>query len=266
MGEAGYTLITGACGGLGGAFVRLLAARGEPLFLTGRDQTRLSALADKLRAEYPDLPVRYAACDLTDGNSRLALFAATDASRVRFRRLIYAAGADIQKAFERYDEEKLVFQTRVNFEGAVSIIRGVTARAAMDGTTELLTVGSMSGNCPMPYFVLYSAAKKALEQFSVALRVELKGRAKVTCILPGSMPTREDIKKNIREHGFWTRISALPPEKVAAAALKAVKRNRKTKTIGFWNHIIRFGTRLAPRSLQLRFVARRWKKTEKDAF
>ena len=40
-----YTLITGACGGLGGAFVRLLAERGEALFLTGRSEEKLSALA-----------------------------------------------------------------------------------------------------------------------------------------------------------------------------------------------------------------------------
>ena len=38
-----FTLVTGACGGLGGAFVRLLAERGEALFLTGRTEARLLA-------------------------------------------------------------------------------------------------------------------------------------------------------------------------------------------------------------------------------
>ena len=42
-----YTLITGACGGLGGAFVRVLAERGEPLFLTGRSEERLKSLSEK---------------------------------------------------------------------------------------------------------------------------------------------------------------------------------------------------------------------------
>ncbi len=43
-----YTLITGACGGLGRAFVRVLAERGENLFLTGRSGERLSALANEI--------------------------------------------------------------------------------------------------------------------------------------------------------------------------------------------------------------------------
>lgn len=261
-----YTLVTGACGGLGGAFVRLLADRGEPLFLTGRSSERLKTLENELHGRYPALPVRTFECDLTSEASRAALFAHFDEEQITFNRLVYVAGADVQKAFEKYDEEKLVMQTRVNFEGAVSLTRAVMARSALDGSTEFLAVGSMSGNCPMPYFALYSATKKALWQFYVALRSELKGRAKVTCVRPGSIPTRDDIKQNIGEHGFWTRISAVSPERVARASLKAVKRNKRKKTIGFWNRVIGFFTALAPMPIKLRFVARRWKKTEKDAF
>jgi len=65
-----YTLITGACGGLGGAFVQLLAERGEPLFLTGRSEPRLTALSQSLKERFPSLPVQICACDLTDEHSR----------------------------------------------------------------------------------------------------------------------------------------------------------------------------------------------------
>ncbi|MDE7297013.1 MAG: SDR family NAD(P)-dependent oxidoreductase [Clostridia bacterium] len=261
-----YTLVTGACGGLGGAFVRLLAERGEPLFLTGRSAERLQRLENELHEAFPALPVRTFECDLASEASRAALFTRFDEEQITFNRLVYVAGADVQKAFEKYDESKLVMQTRVNFEGAVSLTRAVMARSALDGSTEFLAVGSMSGNCPMPYFALYSATKKALWQFYAALRTELKGRAKVTCVQPGSIPTREDIRKSIREHGFWTRVSAVSPQRVARASLKAVKRNKRKKTIGFWNRVIGFFTAIAPMSLKMRFVARRWKKTEKDAF
>ncbi len=261
-----YTLVTGACGGLGGAFVRLLAERGEPLFLTGRSAERLHELEIELHEAFPELPVRTFECDLASETSRAALFAYFDEEQITFNRLVYVAGADVQKAFEKYDESKLVMQTRVNFEGAVSLTRAVMERSLLDGKTEFLAVGSMSGNCPMPYFALYSATKKALWQFYAALRTELKGRAKVTCVQPGSIPTREDIRKNIQEHGFWTRVSAVSPQRVARASLKAVKRNKRKKTIGFWNRVIGFFTAIAPMSLKMRFVARRWKKTEKDAF
>lgn len=261
-----YTLVTGACGGLGRAFVGLLAERGEPLYLTGRSEAALIALKAELNGKYPELPVQTAVCDLASESSRAALFARFDEEKTEFVRLIYVAGADVQKAFEKYDEGKLVMQTRVNFEGAVSLTRAVMARSALDGKTEFLAVGSMSGNCPMPYFALYSATKKALWQFYAALRTELKGRAKVTCVQPGSMPTREDIRKNIEEHGFWTRVSAISPEKAARISLKAVHRNKRGKTIGFWNKIINFFTMIAPMPIKIRYIAKRWKKTEKDAF
>ncbi len=261
-----YTLITGACGGLGRAFVRVLAERGENLFLTGRSGERLSALANEISAEFSGVHIEYYPCDLTEQASREDFFRYADGENTMFSRLIFVAGADIQKAFERYTEDKIVFQTRVNFEGAVSFTRAVLSRSPLDGKTELLAIGSVSGIYPMPYFALYSATKAALRQFYAALRVELKGRAKVTCVEPGAIPTREDVKENIKSQGLWGRLAAKSPRSVAEASLRAVACNRRTVVIGFWNKLMRAGTALFPLSLKMKVIARRWKRTEKDAF
>ena len=247
-----YTLLTGACGGLGGAFARLLARRGQALFLTGRS------------AEFPGLPVLHFACDLADSAQRAALFAFADGQGVRFSRLVYVAGIDTQKAFEAYSEEKLVMQTRVNLEGAVSLAHGVLMRRSEQTVCELLAVGSMSASAPMPYFA--SATKKALEQFWIALRSEWKGRAKVTVVLPGGIPTREDIKQNIAAHGWFGRVSALPPQTVAERALRAVAKNRRSVVIGFWNKLLHALMHLVPLSWRLAVIAKIWSKTQKDAF
>ena len=261
-----YTLITGACGGLGGAFVRLLAERGEPLFLTGRSGITPNERAEELRRQTSSLSVQYFPCDLSDETSRRAFFRKTDAEGIRFSRLIYVAGADIQKPFERYTQEKLTFQTRVNFEGAISFTRAVIKRAPLDGNTELLAIGSVSGIYPMPFFALYSATKRALAQFYAALRVELKGRAKVTCVLPGAIPTRDDVRENIRAQGVWGRLAAISADRVAQKSLEAVQKNRRTPVIGFWNRVMQAGTALVPLSWKMRFIEKRWGKTEKDAF
>ena len=260
-----YTLITGACGGLGGAFVEELVLRGENLLLTGRSEERLSALKQDILSR-ASIEVEVFACDLTSEHERAALFQFIDEKQIVLNRLIYVAGVDTQMAFEKYDEGRILMQTRTNFEGAVSLLRGVIARAPMDGSTELLTIGSVSGLAPMPYFALYSATKKALEQFCSALRTELKGRAKVTCVLPGGIPTREDIKENIRSHGFFGKISAKSPRAVARASLKAVKRNKRKKIIGFWNRFINFFSALCPTPLRMKIIARMWRRTEKDYF
>lgn len=259
-----YALVTGACGGLGSAFAWELAKRGEALFLTGRSAQRLARLKSEICNRFPLLDVQTCVCDLTDAASRRAVFERADAQKMRFSRLVYVAGVDTQKAMQKYTAEKIAMQSRVNLEGAADFAVGVFARRGTHA--EFLAVGSMSASTPMPYFALYSATKKGLEQLFVALREEWKGVANVTVVLPGGIPTREDIKENIRSHGWFGRVSALSPQTVAQKSLKASMKNKKRAIIGGWNKLLYAITRCLPEGLVLSFVARRWSKTEKDAF
>ncbi len=261
-----YTLITGACGGLGGAFVEALAKQSTPLFLTGRSEERLIALKARLFKDYPDSPVEFFPCDLSDEQSREELFRVIEEKEIQLNRLIYVAGADVQKRFTKYTQSKLTMQARVNFEGAVSLSHFFFTHCEEDGKAEFLAIGSISGLYPMPYFALYSASKRALQQFCAALRVEQKGRGKVTCVLPGAIPTREDIRENIKTQGLWGKLAVKSPQSVAKASLKAVSRNRRTVVIGFWNRLMHVFTACVPLSLKIKFIAKRWSKTEKDAF
>ena len=119
----------------------------------------------------------------------------------------------------------------------------------------------------MPYFAIYSAAKSALTSFSVSLREEMKGKGVyVTAVLPGAMPTREDIKEQIKGQGLWGKLAVKSPQWVAEYALKKVKKNKRVKIAGFWNKVMRIGTCWMPTSWRLRFIAKRWSKISKDAF
>ena len=119
----------------------------------------------------------------------------------------------------------------------------------------------------MPYFAIYSATKGALTSFSQALREEVKGKGvHVTAILPGAMPTREDIKEQIKGQGLWGKLAAKTPQSVARVALKAVEKNRRKVIVGFWNKLMRIGTAWMPTSWRLKFIANRWSKITKDAF
>ena len=119
----------------------------------------------------------------------------------------------------------------------------------------------------MPYFAIYSATKGALTSFSLSLREEMKGKGVfVTAILPGAMPTREDIKEQIKGQGLWGKLAVKTPEWVAEYSLKKLDKNKAKAIPGVWNKIMRFGTALLPLSWKLRFIARRWSKISKDAF
>lgn len=258
-----YSLVTGATGGLGRAFCFELASRGQDLFLTGRSGDKLAALARELAEKYPDIAVRACACDLTDEQSRAALF--DELEGYTFSRLVNVAGADIQKAFVKYDEAKLTFQTRVLFEGAVSLTLFCLGRRA--SAMEIINISSVCGEYPMPYFAVYSSLKGALTDFSVALSRELKGcGVTVTAVLPGAVYTRPDVIEYIKAQGLWGRIAAKPPAYVASKSLDAAARGKVRYVPGAANKLLRAFTALLPERLLVAFIASRWKKTQKDAF
>ena len=260
-----YALITGATGGLGKAFAQELAKQGYALLLTGRSMEKLSALQEEMLAEFPGLQTRVYAADLANEGDRCALTSAIRADGIPLSLLANVAGVDIQKGLEEYTQEKISMQCRVNFEGAVSLCRFAIENRAE--TLKIVNVSSVSGIYPMPYFAIYSATKSALVSFSVALREEMRGKGVVvTAVLPGAIPTREDIKEQIKGQGLWGKLAALPPECVARDALKAVDKNKGKIIIGFWNNVMHFFTAWMPESWRLRFVANRWGKISKDAF
>ncbi len=261
----GYALITGATGGLGKAFAFALAKRKCKLLLTGRSEEKLIALKNELLEKFSLNSVEIFATDLSDEDSRYAMIEKIRAAGYPIRLLVNAVGADVQKALENYTEKKIAFQCRVNFEAAVSLCRfAIDCRAER---LEIINVSSVSGLYPMPYFAIYSATKSALTSFSVALREELKGKNAAVCaILPGAMPTRDDIKEQIKGQGLWGKLAAKSPQSVAEHALKAVRKNKAKTIVGFWNKMMRLATVWLPQSWKVKFIAKRWSKLSKDAF
>ena len=260
-----YALVTGATGGLGKAFAYVLAERGDNLILTGRSEEKLTALKAEILAKHPQVKVEICAADLASETSRAAMMEEIKANGLRISVLANVAGADVQKGLMEYTQEKIAFQCRVNFEAAVAMCRFAIEQKAE--RLEIINLSSVSGIYPMPYFTIYSATKGALTSFSQSLRAEMKGKnVAVTAILPGAMPTREDIKEQIKGQGLWGKLAAKSPESVARASLKAVRKNKRKVIVGFWNNVMRVGTCWLPTSWRLKFIANRWSKISKDAF
>ncbi len=264
MQEKRYALITGATGGLGKAFVKALAKEGYALLLTGRSEEKLLALQTQIGVEHPDIYTRIYPANLAEIEDRKRLQEEIRAEGT-LSMLVNVAGADIQKGLTEYTEEKIAFQCRVNFEACVSLCRFAIENKAEK--LEIINVSSVSGIYPMPYFAIYSATKGALTSFSQALRREMKGKGvSVSAILPGAMPTREDIKEQIKGQGLWGKLAVKTPDEVAKASIKAVRKNKAKVIVGFWNNVMRLTTCLLPTAWRMNYIAKKWQKITKDAF
>ena len=259
-----FTFISGATGGIGKAFCLEVAKTGGNLFLTARSQQKLLQLKQELESKY-SVKVDFFACDLTDNASRDDMLKYIDQNQYKFNRIINVAGVDIQKAFMDYTAEKVLFQIRVNAEATVCLTHALLNRRAE--STEVITISSMSGASPMPYFALYSATKSMLINFFTSLHYELKKeKVKVTVVMPGGVPTRPDIVEDIKGQGLWGKLSAKSPEFVAQKSLKAVKKNKLKYIPGGFNKFLNFIMKITPKKIVLSFIANRWKKQTKDAF
>ncbi|MDD6995554.1 MAG: SDR family NAD(P)-dependent oxidoreductase [Candidatus Borkfalkiaceae bacterium] len=264
-------ILTGATGGLGKAFAEELILKKEiadgerSLVLTGRSEEKLALLKSDLLLRAPNAEIYTKSADMSLEESRNEFFSALESRGEKVSLLINAAGADIQKPFETYTQKKLLFQCRANFEGAAAMSLYAVQNAAAGA--KIINISSVSGIYPMPYFAVYSAMKGALTSFSLALRKEVKKRGiGVTVILPGAMPTREDIREQIRGQKLWGKLAAEPPSVVAKAALRAAEKNRAKVIAGFWNKAMNACTKLIPLSLKMKFIEKRWSKISKDAF
>lgn len=258
----GFTLVTGACGGLGKAFCSALVET-DALFLTGRSAERLGELKKRLLEKNPNAKIETFQADLTSQEERAALFRYADERGIKFSGYVGVAGADVQKAFLKYTPEKIVFQTRLNFEANVALCHGVLSRREKD--LKILAVSSMSGTTPMPYFALYSATKRALIDFYQSLRREVLD-AKITVLAPGGIPTREDVKRDIETQGLTGKLSSKSAEFVVEKALKGLEKNKPLVIPGAFNKFVYRLEKVVPLSIKCAFIAKRWGAKEKDAF
>lgn len=259
-----WTFISGATGGIGKAFANLSAKNGDSLFLTGRSEQKLCALKNELEEKY-NAKVEYFPCDLTSLSSRREMIEYINKNDIKFSKIINVAGVDTQKGFVDYTEDKLLFQLRVNVEATVHLTHQLLS--FRDNNCEVLTIASMSGANPMPYFALYSATKALLINLFTSLHYELKDLGiKVTVVMPGAVPTRQDIIQDIKGQGVWGKLSQMSPEKLAQKSLNAVRKNKVKYIPGFFNKFLNFIMKIMPKCIVLRFIKNRWKKQTKDAF
>ena len=257
------TLITGACGGLGRAFVKILAEKKENLILTGTSQKKLDVLLNDFKTELEDIFVKTVVCDLGKFEDRENLIKEINESNLVVNKLINNAGVIIEGDLLRFSEKEIDNAVMVNCIGTVELTKMIVENRDEFDKLEILTVSSQASFQPIPHMALYAATKSFLTSMMTALKIEWKDKnIIVTTVCPSGMATNKEMIESIKSMGFNGKITTLPAEKVARVALKALKKKKAVVIPGFMNKVIYLLSKFCSPYFLAKTTGKIWKKSQ----
>jgi uncharacterized protein len=245
------TLITGASSGIGEAFARRLAARGESLLLVARSEDKLAALCNEL-GRAANVAAQYVALDLSERDAPRRLFEETGRRGLIVETLINNAGFGSMGEFASLDLERELKMIDLNIRSLVALTHLYLGpmRAARRGA--IINVASTAGFQPVPFMTNYAATKAFVLSFSDALWEENRPYGvKVMALCPGVTDTNFFEAAGAERPPM--RLSQTP-DQVVDTALRALDRGRGHVISGWANYLITESERLVPRSFIARMV------------
>lgn len=182
-----FVLITGASSGLGEALAREYGALGVSLYLTGRDEERLNAVAQECRAKGARVSTHL--IDVTDYDAMEALIDQIEA-RVPLDLVIANAGIGetLTRDMDIGDHVYKIFNT--NVDGVLATVNPALTymRARQQG--QVAIVSSLLGYFGVGSTLAYAASKNAVRAYGQGLRQYLEPEnIQVSVICPGFVRT-----------------------------------------------------------------------------
>ncbi len=210
----------GATKGMGRALARLMAQRGDRLFLLGRDLADLEKSARDLeaRAGAAAGSVGCAACDLERPETFAPALAAAEQGLGELECAVVTAGIFAPQQQLEDDAELARRVLTVDFAHTVLFCEEARRRMLATGGGTLCVFSSVAGERGRKPVVLYGAAKAGLTRYLEGLDHKFRAQGlRTVCVKPGFVKT-----------GMTAGMPAPPfagePEGVAATVLKAIDR------------------------------------------
>jgi short-subunit dehydrogenase len=188
--EKGTALITGASAGIGAIYADRLARRGFDVILVARDQVKLAALAERLRAE-TGVRADILPADLSSASGRVAV-AERLANDQAITMLVNNAGIAAHTTLVDTDPAQNDAMIELNIT-AVTRLASAAARAfSARGRGAIINVSSVLALAPERFNGVYSGTKAFVLNLSISMAQELAASGiQVQAVLPGA--TRTDI-------------------------------------------------------------------------
>lgn len=260
-GPARWALVTGASAGIGEAFARELAARGNHLVLTARRRERLETLAGEL-ASRNAIRVECIATDLADPEAPAQLCAEIERRGIAVDTLINNAGYGLPGHFHAQPWQAHAQFLQVMVTAPCELVHKLLPGMQQRGHGRIVNVASLAGLIPgSAGHTLYAASKAFLIKFSQSLALENAKRGVNVCaVCPGFTYSEfHDVtgtRSIVSKMPKWMWLSAT---EVVRQGIDAVERGDAVYVTGRVNRAIKSLFKLLPDRFALGLVHKRSK-------
>ncbi len=183
------TLITGATSGIGQACAEKFAANNHDLIITGRRESRLKELAEKLKKNYgiQVLPLSFDIRNKKEVDESVAKIPSDWKVEILLNNAGLAAGLSPIQEGSVEDWEQMI---DTNIKGLLYISKAIIPKMIEQGKGHIINIGSIAGKEVYPQGNVYCASKHAVDALTKGMRLDLLPHGiKVSQVAPGLVET-----------------------------------------------------------------------------
>ena len=183
-------LITGATGGLGKEIAKEFAKNGCNLFLTGRNNEKLSSLKNELENDVSEIKIDFEDADLSDADEIQKLIEKVKGAFSNIDILVNCAGVFPVKLLSDSTIDDFENCFSVNVKAAFVLCKEFSQGMISKKWGRIVNIASSSAYAGFKNTSIYCSSKHALLGLSRSLHSELKEyNVRTFCVSPGSIKT-----------------------------------------------------------------------------
>lgn len=242
-------IVTGANGGLGKEFVKILVNETEvqEIWAIARNEDKLQ----KLKEEFGN-KLRTFSKDLSDLEQIISFQEVLKSENVTIKYLINSAGFAKFCSYEDLSMGESINMIDLNISGVVAM--GLICIPYMESGSHIINIASQAAFQPLPYQNIYSSTKAFVRNYTRALNVELKDKGiSATAVCPGWMRTgffdRGIIDAKKGTNNFSGMVT---PDLVARKAINDAKKNKDMSVYGLYIKSSHLMAKVLPQCLMMK--------------
>jgi uncharacterized protein len=251
-----YTLITGACKGIGKSIAYECASRGMNVLLVSNDADCLQSVTNDI-ARTKNVASHCFVADLTIEGAAERVFGWIRDNDFAVNMLINNVGVGHGGTFGTMEISVMHTMMKLNNRALIEMTYLLLGELEKNAPSYILNVSSLEATLPLPYKAVYTATKNFVYAFSLALAQEIKFKdVRVSVLCPGPVLTNADGLKRLHAHGTRSKLLMMYPDEVAKIAIKGMLRGKQVIVPGFLNALFfRLGS-IIPVRLKMNLLER----------